>query len=107
MWILTGLDAELKEDAVGAINPAETPCNSNRDCVSGICVTTILGFLQSNGYDLESQSVDGFSPKVCKPKFYDFNIDPWRRDRGFPLTSAENRGCPEAASPRVDLKEII
>ncbi|CAK8989501.1 unnamed protein product [Durusdinium trenchii] len=69
-----GLDAELKEDAVGAINPAETPCNSNRDCVSGICVTTILGFLQSNGYDLESQSVDGFSPKVCKPKFYDFNI---------------------------------
>eukprot|EP00913_Durusdinium_trenchii_P025178 g23637.t1 len=59
-----GLDAELKEDAVGAINPAETPCNSNRDCVSGICVTTILGFLQSNGYDLESQSVDGFSPKA-------------------------------------------
>lgn len=59
-------------DSVSA-RPAGRPCTRDEDC-SGVCVTSMVGFLEAKGYNLYDEGIRGFASKVCKPKHHDFDI---------------------------------
>ena len=70
--LLEGL--ETTDAAPNSNGQAETPCTKDSDCLGDVCATTMMGFLESKGYDLESQGITGFSPKVCKKNLQDVTI---------------------------------
>ena len=65
---------ERVEDAVQS-DPAGNSCSQDSDCLSVVCVTSMVGYLKSAGYRLGQQDITGFSSKMCKPKLHDFDID--------------------------------
>ncbi|CAK9057575.1 unnamed protein product [Durusdinium trenchii] len=65
---------ERVEDAVQS-DPAGNSCSQDSDCLSGVCVTSMVGYLKSAGYRLGQQDITGFSSKMCKPKLHDFDVE--------------------------------
>ncbi|CAK9090636.1 unnamed protein product [Durusdinium trenchii] len=65
---------ERVEDAVQS-DPAGNSCSQDSDCLSVVCVTSMVGYLKSAGYRLGQQDITGFSSKMCKPKLHDFDIE--------------------------------
>eukprot|EP00913_Durusdinium_trenchii_P024432 g22935.t1 len=76
-------------DSVSA-RPAGRPCTRDEDC-SGVCVTSMVGFLEAKGYNLYDEGIRGFASKVCKPKHHDFDIDARQPDYDYIYEEARQK----------------